>query len=283
MFERFTEAARRSVFFARYDASSLGTPYINTEHLLLGVLREDKALVRQVLPNINHESTYQDIAARMAPRAKKLPTHVDLPLTEDAQEALKWAMKEADHLNTPSIGTEHMLLGLVQDGKYPAAKLLSRFGIDPQSLRKRIETLPGRLTAQEQAKRFRCTSPLLSAGVEVHGRKQNADFLCAIVSQLKKRTFYWERKLWQARDIVYERNGNRFSFDLSLAQDEQRFLVVKSGWKKDNCAVCGWELFESDDPLHSWGFTNGSLWVCEECYRRFVAGDFFSSSYSDLT
>jgi len=171
----------------------------------------------------------------------------------------------------------------VQNSDYPAAKLLSRLGADPQSLRKRIEALPGRFTAQEQITRFRHTSPPASMGVEVHDRKHNTDFLCAIVSQLKSKAFYWERKLWQARDVVYERNGKRFSFDLSLAQDMERFLLVKAGWKKDNCAVCGWELFETDDLAHSWGFTNGAQWVCEECYRRFIAGDFFSSSYSDLT
>lgn len=283
MFERFTESARRSVFFARYDASSLGTPYISTEHLLLGILREDKSLARQALPNITHESTYEDIAARVASGTKKLPTSVDLPLTEDSQNALKWAMDEADRLHTSSIGTEHLLLGLIQDYDSPAAKLLSRLGTDPQSLRKRLDALPGRLTVQEQVTRGRHAPPPASAGVEIHGKKQNGDFLCAVVSQLKKHAFYWERKAWQARDIVYERNGKRFSFDLSLAQDRERFLLVKAGWKKDNCAVCGWELFESDDLVHSWGFTNGALWVCEECHQRFIAGDFFSSSYSDLT
>lgn len=280
MFEKFTESARRSIFFARYDASSLGTPYISTEHILLGILREDKSLVRQALPNITHESTYEDIAARVVSGTKKLPTSVDLPLTEDSQNALKWAMDEADRLHAHSIGTEHLLLALVQNSDYPAAKLLSRLGTDPQSLRKRIQALPGRLAPQEHVVGFRHRSP---DAVEIHGKKHNVEFLSAVVSQLKKHTFYWERRLWQARDIVYERSGKRFSFDLSLAHDTEKFLLVKAGWKKDNCAICRWELFESEDPVHGWGFTNGAVWICEECHRRFIVGDFFSSPYSDLT
>jgi hypothetical protein len=95
--------------------------------------------------------------------------------------------------------------------------------------------------------------------------------------------WYWERKLWQARDVVYERNGKRFSFDTSLAKDESKFLLVKGGWKKDLCAVCGWELFETDDSTHGTGCTNGKDWVCEECHQRFIAGDYFGSAYSDIT
>jgi hypothetical protein len=100
---------------------------------------------------------------------------------------------------------------------------------------------------------------------------------------LKQHPFYWERRQWQAQDVVYERNGNRFSFDATLAQDSEKFLLVKGGWKKDYCAVCQWELFETDDVSHGIGYTNGAVWVCEDCYHRFIAGDFFSSAYADIT
>jgi hypothetical protein len=107
--------------------------------------------------------------------------------------------------------------------------------------------------------------------------------VASVARRLKQNAFFWERKTWQPRDVVYERNGKRFSFDVSLAQDSERFLLVKGGWKRDHCVVCGWELFESEDPAHGAGFTNGSAWACEECYRRFIETDYFSSAYSDLT
>jgi hypothetical protein len=75
----------------------------------------------------------------------------------------------------------------------------------------------------------------------------------------------------------------RFSFDATLAQDSEKFLLVKVGWKKDLCVVCRWELLESDDTSHGIGYTNGELWICDECYLRFIAGDFFSSTYADIT
>jgi hypothetical protein len=89
---------------------------------------------------------------------------------------------------------------------------------------------------------------------------------------LKQQPFYWERKPWQARDVVYEKNGKRFSFDATLAQDSEKFLLVKGGWKKDCCAVCSWEIFETDDSSHGIGYTNGLLWVCEECTSVLLLG-----------
>jgi hypothetical protein len=73
--------------------------------------------------------------------------------------------------------------------------------------------------------------------------------------------------------VVYERNGKRFSFDVCLAQDSEKFLLVKGSWTKDRCVVCGWEVFQSEDPAHGAGFTNGNAWVCQECYYRFIDGD----------
>ena len=119
MFERYTEKARRSVFFARYEASQLGSPHINSEHLLLGLLRDDKAVVRQLLLKIDYESVRDDVAARVqSPGGPKLPLGVDLPLAEDAKLVLKFAMEEADRLNARHIGTEHLLLGMLRDADF---------------------------------------------------------------------------------------------------------------------------------------------------------------------
>lgn len=276
MFERFTESARRVVFFARYEASNLGSPTINTEHLLLGILREDKALVRQVLPDIEYESVRQALPENSEQR---IGLHVDLPLSEHAKEALKSAMDEADHQRAQHIGTEHLLLALTLDNEFGSAKELSKV-VNLELLRKRIEALPvrGPLKSVTQPRPIRHATV-----IQIHGRVRMQDAVAAAVQKLKEHPFYWERKLWQARDVVYEKNGKRFSFDTTLAQDADKFLLVRGGWKKDHCVVCGWELFESEDPAHGTAFTNGMVWVCEECYRRFVETDYFSSSYSDLT
>ena len=69
MFERYTEGARRTIFFALYEARRLGSREINTEHLLLGLLRDDKGLTRQVLLNLDYESAYRDITGAASPVA----------------------------------------------------------------------------------------------------------------------------------------------------------------------------------------------------------------------
>jgi hypothetical protein len=283
VFERYAEKARRTVFFARYEASQLGSAEITSEHLLLGLLRDDKAVLRHLLLNVDYESVRHQIAATVQPGDLKLPLNVDLPLAEDAKLVLKFAMEEADLLNMRHIGTEHLLLGMLRDADFPSATVLAKMGADFESLRTKAAEMRQRFAVQEKAVLRRDpTVPRLNT-VEIHGKRFAVEVIQATALLLKQHPFYWERKHWQARDVVYERNGKFFSFDTTLAQDTEKFLLVKGGCKKDHCAVCGWELFETADVSHGAGFTNGAVWVCEECYRRFIAGDFFSSAYADMT
>jgi ATP-dependent Clp protease ATP-binding subunit ClpC len=89
MFERYTEKARRVIFFARYEASHYGSPEIDTEHLLLGLLREDKTL-HHWLPKTNHETVRHRIDEH-SPKRPSTSTHVDLPLSEAGNRVLKYA------------------------------------------------------------------------------------------------------------------------------------------------------------------------------------------------
>jgi hypothetical protein len=83
--------------------------------------------------------------------------------------------------------------------------------------------------------------------------------------------------------VVVHRKTGKLSLDPALAEDQDNFEVLKAGWKKDHCAICGWELFESDDD-HGVGYTNGQQWVCVECYDKFwEQPDFISGSYSEIT
>jgi len=84
MFERYTEKARRVIFFARYEASQFGSPYIETEHILLGLLRENRALVARVLRSINYNSAREQIVAN-SPIAQKTSVSVDLPLSNESK------------------------------------------------------------------------------------------------------------------------------------------------------------------------------------------------------
>src|SRR5881397_1641271 len=77
VFERYTEKARRVIFFARYEASQYGSPYIETEHLLLGIMREDRALVKQFLGQSNAESEIRAEIEKHIPPRERISTSVE--------------------------------------------------------------------------------------------------------------------------------------------------------------------------------------------------------------
>src|ERR1700678_225455 len=138
MFERYTEKARRVIFFARYEASQFGSPYIETEHLLLGLLREDKALANRFLrSHAAIESIRKQIEAHTTIR-EKVSTSVDLPLSHECKRVLAYGAEEAQRLDHKHIGTEHLLLGLLREKKCFAAQLLGEQGLTLDSVREQV-------------------------------------------------------------------------------------------------------------------------------------------------
>ena len=91
MFERYTEKARRVIFFARYEASQFGAPAIEPEHLLLGLMREDKTLTGRFFPRaqITIESIRREIESRTLLR-ERIPTSVELPLAPETKRVLHY-------------------------------------------------------------------------------------------------------------------------------------------------------------------------------------------------
>jgi ATP-dependent Clp protease ATP-binding subunit ClpC len=138
MFERYTEKARRVIFFARYEASQFGSPFIETEHLLLGLLREDKALTNRFLrSHASIESIRKQIEGR-TPIREKVSTSVDLPLSQECKRVLAYAAEEAERLGHKHIGTEHLLLGLLREDKSFAAEILHERGLRLSTLREEL-------------------------------------------------------------------------------------------------------------------------------------------------
>jgi len=142
VFERYTEKARRVVFFARYEASQFGSPYIETEHLLLGLLREDKALSnRFIRSHASVESIRKQIEAHTTVR-ENVPTSVDLPLSNESKRVLAYAAEEAQRLGHKHIGTEHLLLGLLREEKCFAAEILHERGLRLSAVREALAATP---------------------------------------------------------------------------------------------------------------------------------------------
>ena len=134
VFERFTESARRIVFFARYEASSLGSGFIEPAHLLLALFREDRVL-RSRLSSGTMEAIRQQIELAMPRMVPGIRTSVDLPVSEDTKRALAFAAEEADMLNHKFIDSCHLGLGLLRLEGCAAADLIRQAGITLETLR----------------------------------------------------------------------------------------------------------------------------------------------------
>lgn len=125
MFERYTENARRVLFFARYESSQLGDLQITIEHLLLGLGRATTGTAARILRErgISIEDIRQEIARHSAVR-EKVSTSVEIPFNNETKRVLQFAAEEADGLRHSHIGTEHLLQGVssrreFQGGYYP--------------------------------------------------------------------------------------------------------------------------------------------------------------------
>ena len=131
MFDRYTQHALRVIFFARYEASRLGDEEIDTQHLLLGILREDRALLLDYLDNEQLALLASQIEADAKQRnqGKGVSTQVDLPLTPYSKAVLQNAEKEAESLGDKHIGSEHLFLGLLRETDSCAGKLLQQRGL----------------------------------------------------------------------------------------------------------------------------------------------------------
>jgi hypothetical protein len=138
VFERFTEKARRIIFFARYEASQYGSPVIETEHLLLGLLREDGLMVLRFLQPKTTAIEFRKQIETQTTRRERIPTSVEVPLTDEAKKVFVRAKEEADKLRNRHIGTEHLLLGMLGIPNSLAARLLVERGADVQAIRKQI-------------------------------------------------------------------------------------------------------------------------------------------------
>jgi len=263
MFERYTEKARRVIFFARYEASQFGSPYIEAEHLLLGLLREDTALVGRLSRSHLSPEAFRKRIAEESPPRKIVSVSIDLPLSATAKAVLVSAAEEAERFGHDHIGTEHLLLGILRQENTLAARLLEEAGIQFAKVRedlRRADRHPGRTV-----------EPLPEWNkdlIEIHGELFSYTSVCEFSEHYRK--FHWEKHRWAPRDALARRSDRKLFLYSGQPYDPEQAELVKDGWSEDHCAICWWKLTASDSPEHGEGYTNGQDWLCTECYQRFV-------------
>jgi ATP-dependent Clp protease ATP-binding subunit ClpC len=137
MFDRYSDRAKRVIYFARLEASHFGIPQIDTNLLLLGILREDPEL----LPSLFYLGVNEKIRnciRQENPTKKKISTSEDLPFSEISQQVLKNSAEEADQLGSHTITHKHILIGLLRDERTLASRILKEAGLSYEDVRKQL-------------------------------------------------------------------------------------------------------------------------------------------------
>ena len=130
MLEKFTEKAKRILFLARYEASQSGSKIIGTEHILLGIIKENEDITSELFArsNVNPELMRAELEAR-GPSRERTSTTVEIPFSDEVKRVLSYAEEEAERLLHPYIGAEHLLLGLLREESSTAGRMLTEKGM----------------------------------------------------------------------------------------------------------------------------------------------------------
>jgi ATP-dependent Clp protease ATP-binding subunit ClpC len=139
MFERYNEKARRSLFFARYEASKLGSRVIESEHILLGILREGEGAVQEIFRRfqVEPEGVRREIEGERV-FVERISATAELPLAEASKKILAHAANEAESLHHQFVGTQHLLLGILRVEGCTAMRILARHGFAFDTVREEV-------------------------------------------------------------------------------------------------------------------------------------------------
>jgi len=167
LYSKFTKRAKQVLQLAAEEARAFNHPYIGTEHILLGLIRESEGIAARVLDELGVKLPQARSAVEFIVGSGESTMVTDQELTARAQKVIKYAIEEANRLNHHYIGTEHLLLGLVRNGEGVATGVLDILGVSLEQVRNQVmrvlrhgttgttgetRTAPGTTTTQRQSK-----------------------------------------------------------------------------------------------------------------------------------
>jgi ATP-dependent Clp protease ATP-binding subunit ClpC len=207
MFERFTERARQVVVLAQDEARLLRHNYIGTEHILLGLLREDEGIAARVLESL--DIGVQEVRAQVARIVGQGDevTSGQIPFTPRAKKVLELALREAQSLGHKWIGTEHLLLGLVRENGGVGARILVDLGADAAKVRDEVIGLlsgTGRRKASRSGRVVRAPVPAHDVPWEYCVRT-----IVGPSDTWAEQLTNWRREGWELLTIVEEGDQRR--------------------------------------------------------------------------
>ena len=153
MFEKYNEKARRALFFARYEASKLGSRVIESEHILLGVLREGEEIIKEIFArfNVKPEQIRREVEGDRL-FVDRISSSAELPLSEESKKILAYAAHEAESMLHQYVGTEHLLIGILRVEASTAARILTAKGLNVYGVREETISILKEREADKQKK-----------------------------------------------------------------------------------------------------------------------------------
>ncbi len=153
MFEKYNEKARRALFFARYEASKLGSRVIESEHVLLGILREGEESVMSLLGTFDAKP--DDLRRTVEGErvfVERISSTAELPLSEETKKILAYAAHEAESMLHPAVGSEHLLIGILRVERCQAMRILTQAGLDLYAVREEVLSMARERDSEQQKK-----------------------------------------------------------------------------------------------------------------------------------
>jgi uncharacterized protein (TIGR03435 family) len=222
MLELYTERARRVLFFANYEAGQAGSESIQTEHLLLGLVREARGLSAHIFARarVSLDEVRKTIESRTVVREKRPAPSGELPYSDETRRVLELTAEEADRLLHNYIGTEHLLLGILREPQSIAASILAEHGLRVDTVRDDIVMLLSEPATMPPVRRGKPDLAPSEAAMVVPTHRTQHESVSA-----NRGSDYWTVEgapLKTMLSTLYDMQTTRIELPVSL-DDEQRF------------------------------------------------------------
>jgi hypothetical protein len=243
MFERYSERARRAIFFARYEASNYGSQYIESEHLLLGLLREGWRNTLHLIPKLAPPDRIREEIERQIIRGERISTSGEVPLSKECKQAITVAAEEAKRYGHPYVEIEHLFLALLRVEESLAARILFNHEAKIENVRAGLKRIPAsaRMTPGTEMS----TSPVVYASpgapeaaamLESFLRKLRAGLKDETVEFLAASTQFIDAcgKRWAGEENFHKKVGELFA---PFAARNARFVIEETTQPRDGLCI----------------------------------------------
>jgi Clp amino terminal domain, pathogenicity island component len=230
MFERYSEKARRVIFYARYEASNYGSRYIETEHLLLGLLREAPPLAKWFPGQADVEPEIRSEIEKRTTRGERLSTSVEIPLSAECKKVLNLAGETAERLGHLRVETEHMLIGILRVESSMAAQILIARGLKSGPIQAGIARAPSPIYLSHARTSALLTLESFLAGLKWLNSEELITFFATNAEFIDVSGKRWNREeMWKGFETLfapYAKKNASHAVEATLAETSELFVAT---------------------------------------------------------